>query len=123
MSCSCKDKKGVHKDCCFSCCSTSEFFQDQSCCNFTLTANAVQEVYVTNVLVTATGTISITAGQVATFIVMFRRGATVVDSVNVFADSCVAFTVTDFDNIQVTAPALDNPASGEICITPRYKLR
>ncbi|MGM7683513.1 S-Ena type endospore appendage [Cytobacillus sp. Hm23] len=123
MSCSCKDKKDVHKDCCFSCCSTSEFFQDQSCCNFVLGSEDNQIVYTTNVLVTATGTISISAQEDVEFTVNFRRGTTNVSMVTVLADSCLAFTVTDFDNIQVIAPVLETPASGEICITPRYKLR
>ncbi|NLP50786.1 S-Ena type endospore appendage [Bacillus sp. RO1] len=127
-SCSCKSG---HKDsCCFSCCHEKCLVQDKLCCEFTV-AGSPAVVYSTNAnnceFLLASGTIRNCGNSPLT--IEFVRGAdtqgaggVLVRQLIIPAGGCITFTLGRFDTIRATGGTTTLPISGEICITPRYKV-
>jgi hypothetical protein len=129
--CDCKDKDCKEKECKH----VPEIVKDCICLEFSVPHGREQTIFTSNGLdkIIASGFISYDCGE-ANFITVrfFNENVQVGNSIQVFQDSSVAFSQSEFDRITVTCPTVigtspefsDCPDScdGEICLNIRYPL-
>jgi hypothetical protein len=129
--CDCKDKDCKAKECKH----VPDFVKDCICLEFSVPHGREQTIFTTNGLesIIASGFISYDCGDANFITVRFFNGSVQVgNSIQVFQDSSVAFSQSEFTRITVSCPAVTTTPSdlsdcpgvcdGEICLNIRYPL-
>ncbi|WP_240421684.1 DUF3992 domain-containing protein [Paenibacillus periandrae] len=124
----CNCNKGSKDECCFTCCEDKQLVQDKVCSNFLIAVATPRTIY-TSVGVDArnffaSGTITYADGADPISVQFFLGTTASGPAILVDPGSSLSFTKTNFNSIQITAAGAtaDTPATGEICVTPRYRV-